>query len=108
MVFAALEAGEFPPDAKSLWVAPLSFKNNLLKMLEREREKGPEGRVCIKANSMNNREVMQKLIECSKAGVQVELFIRGICCLRPGIPGMTDNISPANESLFFCLPLISI
>ena len=41
---------------------------------------------------MNNIDVMQKLIECSQAGVQVELFIRGICCLRPGIEAMTDNI----------------
>ena len=93
MVFAALEAGEFPPEANALWVAPLSFKSNLLKMLDREIEKGPDGKVCIKVNSLNNREIMQKLIDCSKAGVKVELFIRGICCLRPGIPGMTDNIT---------------
>jgi polyphosphate kinase len=42
---------------------------------------------------MNNPEIMEKLIECSQAGVQVELFIRGICCLRPGIPGKTENIT---------------
>ena len=42
---------------------------------------------------MNNPEIMEKLIECSQAGVQVELFIRGICCLRPGIPGKTENIA---------------
>ena len=92
MVFAALEAGEFPPESKALWVAPLSFKKNLIRMMDREIAKGSKGRICIKVNSLNNREVMQKLIECSKAGVKVELFIRGICCLRPGIPGMTDNI----------------
>jgi polyphosphate kinase len=49
--------------------------------------------VAIKCNAMNNPEIMEKLIECSQAGVQVELFIRGICCLRPGIPGKTDNIT---------------
>jgi len=62
-------------------------------MMDREIEKGPDGKICFKVNSLNNREVMKKLIECSKAGVKVELFIRGICCLRPGIPGMTDNIT---------------
>jgi polyphosphate kinase len=42
---------------------------------------------------MNNPDIMEKLIECSKAGVRVELFIRGICCLLPGIPGLTENIT---------------
>ena len=49
--------------------------------------------MAIKANAINNLEVMEKLIECSQAGVKVELFIRGICSLRPGVEGMTDNIS---------------
>ena len=62
-------------------------------MLDREIEKGENGRVAIKINSLNNREVMEKLIECSQAGVKVELFIRGICSLRPGVPGLTDNIT---------------
>ena len=47
----------------------------------------------MKVNAMNNIEVMEKLIECSQAGVKIELFIRGICCLRPGVPGKTDNIT---------------
>ena len=91
--FAALENGEIPPEAQALWIAPLSFKPRVLEMLDREIEKGENGRVAIKINSLNNREVMEKLIECSRAGVKVELFIRGICSLRPGIPGMTDNIT---------------
>ena len=90
--FAALEKGEIPPEAHTMWIAPLSFKPRLLEMLDREMEKGENGRVAIKANAINNREVMEKLIECSQAGVKIELFIRGICSLRPGIPGMTDNI----------------
>ena len=91
--FAALELGEIPPEAHSLWIAPLSFKSRVIEMLDREIAKGAEGRVAIKVNSLNNREVMEKLIECSQAGVRVELFIRGICSLRPGVPGLTDNIS---------------
>ena len=79
--FAALLDGEVPPEAKYLWIAPNSFT------------KGSAGRVAIKVNALNNRDVMEKLIECSKAGVKIELFIRGICCLRPGIAGMTENIT---------------
>ena len=91
--FAALENGEFPPEMRALWVAPLSFKPRVLEMLDREIAKGEDGRVAIKVNALNNREIMEKLIECSQAGVRVELFIRGICSLRPGVPGLTDNIT---------------
>ena len=90
--FVALEARQVPPEASSLWIAPKSFKTRLIDILDREIQKGPDGKVCIKVNSMNNTDIMEKLIECSKAGVQVELFIRGICCLKPGIPGLTENI----------------
>ena len=91
--FKALSEGEIPPEAKELWIAPLSFKSRVLEMLDRELEKGENGRVAIKVNALNSREVMEKLIECSQAGVKVELFIRGICSLRPGIPGLTENIT---------------
>ena len=91
--FQALLQGELPPEAHALWVAPLSFKSRVMEYLDREIAKGPRGRVSIKCNAMNNPEIMEKLIECSQAGVKVELFIRGICCLRPGIPGKTENIT---------------
>lgn len=91
--FAALAAGEIPPMAKELWIAPLSFKSRVLEMLDRELEKGENGRVAIKVNALNSREVMEKLIECSRAGVRVELFIRGVCSLRPGMKGLSKNIT---------------
>jgi polyphosphate kinase len=91
--FAALSAGLLPETAQTLWIAPLHFRDRVLELLERERGKGREGRVAIKVNSMNDPEIMRELIRCSQAGVRVELFIRGICCLRPGIPGQTENIS---------------
>ncbi len=91
--FAALISGELPPEAKSLWIAPCSFKSRVIEMLDHEIAKGENGRVAIKVNSLNNVDIMEKLIECSQAGVKVELFIRGICCLRPGVPGMTENIT---------------
>ena len=91
--FAALENGEIPPEMHHLWIAPLSFKSRVLELLDREIEKGDRGRVAIKVNALNNLDLMEKLIECSQAGVKVELFIRGICSLRPGVPGFTDNIT---------------
>ena len=93
MAFAALQRGELPPEAHTLWIAPLSFKSRVLALLDREIARGSAGRVAIKVNSLNNVDIMEKLIECSQAGVRVELFIRGICCLRPGIPGQTENIT---------------
>ena len=92
-VFDALNNGEIPPEMHHLWIAPQSFKPRVIEMLDREIEKGGDGRVAIKVNALNNREIMDKLIECSQAGVRVELFIRGICSLRPGVPGFTDNIT---------------
>ena len=91
--FTALVNGELPPEAHSLWIAPLSFKSRVMEFLDREIAKGPEGHVAIKVNAVNDLDVMQKLIECSQAGVKVELFVRGICCLRPGVPGQTDNVT---------------
>ena len=91
--FAALAEGALPPETQALWVAPLSFQSRVMELLDRELQKGSAGRVAIKVNSMNSLAVMEKLIACSQAGVRVELFIRGICCLRPGIPGKTENIT---------------
>lgn len=91
--FNALLQSELPPEAHYLWIAPNSFKSRVLEFLDREKAKGENGRVAIKINALNNLDVMEKLIECSQAGVRIELFIRGICCLRPGIEGMTENIT---------------
>ena len=92
--FAALLNGEIPPPGGgALWVAPLGFKSRILEYLDREIAKGPAGRVAMKVNAINNPDVMEKLVEASQAGVKVELFCRGICCLRPGIPGQTENIT---------------
>ena len=91
--FAALAEGRLPPEAYCLWIAPLSFKSRVLELMDRELAKGSEGRIAFKVNALNSPDIMEKLIECSQAGVKVELFIRGICCLRPGVPGQTENIT---------------
>ena len=90
--FEALALGQLPPRGEKLITAPKGFKPLLLELLDAEIAKGSEGFVAIKVNSLNDLDVMNKLIDCSRAGVPVELFIRGICCLLPGIPGLTDRI----------------
>jgi polyphosphate kinase len=92
-IFQALGMGDIPPKTEHLLMAPLCFKSWVLEYLDREKEKGEKGRVHFKVNSLNNVDVMNKLIECSKAGVKIELDIRGICCLRPGVKGLTENIT---------------
>ena len=91
--FAALMEGEVPPETRYLWIAPLSFKSRVMALMDEEIAKGERGQISIKINALNNSDVMEKLIECSQAGVKVELFIRGICSLRPGVSGFTDNIT---------------
>ena len=91
--FEALALGQAPGAAEALWVAPNSYRSRVLEFIEAERQKGEAGRIAIKVNSMNDLAVMRALIAASQAGVKIELFIRGICCLRPGIPGFTDNVT---------------
>jgi len=92
-IFEALESGCAPQRTECLMAAPYGYKQRVIELLEGECEKGTKGYVFIKVNSMNDIDVMQELVKCSKAGVTVELCIRGICCLLPGIPGETDHIS---------------
>ena len=77
---------------QTLWVAPVGIKANLIRLIEEETAKGGEGYICIKANALTERRVIDKLMAASCAGVQIQLILRGICCLRPGIPGKTENI----------------
>jgi len=69
------------------------MKNRLIAMIDEEIEKGDQGRIIIKANSVTERELIDKLSEASCAGVKVDLIIRGICCIVPGVPGKTENIA---------------
>lgn len=94
-IFNALCVGETVNEMRSLWAAPNCFLDRVLEGIQQEidfQRAGGEGLIVIKVNSLNDMQVMEKLIEASQAGVRVELFVRGICCLRPGIPGYTDRI----------------
>lgn len=94
-VFQALCMGEVVDSTKSLWVAPNCFEPNVIKYIDEQIEacrSGKEGYVFIKVNSLNDMEIMEKLIEASQAGVKIEMVIRGICCLCPGVEGYSGNI----------------
>ena len=95
-IFAALCKSEIPERLEHLWVAPFGFKPRLLELIREETEyaqQGEAGIIEIKVNSLNDLEVMQALIEASRAGVRILLIVRGLCCLRPGIPGSTENVT---------------
>ena len=77
---------------QELLVSPYGIKEQLYTLIDQEMEKGTEGYICIKANSVTERGIIDKLRAASQAGVQVELIIRGICCLLPGVEGETERI----------------
>ena len=76
-----------------LLVAPETLKSGLVECMDREIAKGEDGYMLAKMNSLTDKVIIDKLREASCAGVKVELIIRGICCILPGIPGKTENIS---------------
>ena len=76
-----------------LFVAPTSLKNNILALMDEQIAKGKDGYILLKFNSLTDIDVIGKLREASCAGVTVEMIVRGICCLLPGVPGHTENIT---------------
>ena len=90
--FQNILIGVFSDEYEKLFVAPNAMKTRLIALIDREIAKGTAGRIIIKANSITERDLIDKLSEASCAGVQIDLIIRGICCLVPGISGKTENI----------------
>lgn len=78
---------------KNLIVSPTSLKQKILVLMDEEIQKGAEGRIVMKMNSVTDVDFIRKVAEASKAGVKVDLIVRGICCILPGIPGETENLS---------------
>lgn len=94
--FTKLCMEEFIDNTVSLLVAPKCLKREVLQMMNDEInhvKNGEPGYVGIKINSLTDKDIIDKLVECSQAGVKVEMVIRGICCLVPGIDGYTNNIT---------------
>ena len=77
---------------RRLCVSPFGIKSMLLEQIDRQIALGKNGYICIKANSVTEREVIDKLAEASRAGVEIQLIIRGICCILPDVPGETEHI----------------
>ncbi len=80
---------------RKLLVAPITLRQRMLEMIEREIEhcnQGGSGRIVAKMNSLVDQPVMQSLYRASQAGVKIDLIVRGICCLRPGLEGLSENI----------------
>ena len=95
MVFQALAKGETVESSRQLLVAPRCLQNRVLELIDREADfarRGQRAYIGVKINSLTDKAIIDRLIEASRAGVQIDLIVRGICCLLPGIPGLTDHI----------------
>lgn len=90
--FNDMQMGDLNGEYKKLLVAPHTLKPKLLELMDEEIKKGKDGRIFFKCNSLTDKEFILKLSEASQHSVDVKLLIRGICCLVPGIKGLTDNI----------------
>ncbi len=94
-VFQALSKGEVVEHTRHLLVAPKCLQNKVLDMLDEEiahARNGEEAYAGFKLNSLTDKKIIDKLIEASEAGVKIDMIIRGICCLIPGVEGKTENI----------------
>ena len=76
-----------------LIVSPTSLKQKVLLLMDEEIRKGEQGRILMKMNSVTDMDFIRKVSEASNAGVKIDLIVRGICCILPGIPGRTENLS---------------
>ena len=94
-VFQALAMGETVEDMEHLLVAPRCLHNKVLAMIDEEikhAKAGEQAYIGLKMNSLTDKRIMNKLVEASCAGVHIDMVIRGICCLIPGVKGQTENI----------------
>ena len=95
-VFQSLLLGETVEETRHLLVAPNCLQNKVLAMIDEEIVKakaGGTGYIGFKINSLTDKAIIRKIIEASQAGVKVELIVRGICCLKPGVEGFTDHVT---------------
>ena len=94
-VFQALAKGEVVEDMEHLLVAPKCLQSNVIEKIEEQIQKQKNGETAyigLKMNSLTDKRIIDKLIDASKAGVKIDMIVRGICCLIPGVEGETENI----------------
>lgn len=92
VVFNALMVGNTVESTNKLLVAPKGLKSRIVEFIDNEITYGAEGYIGIKINSLTDRDIIEKLAEASRAGVKIEIVVRGICCLVAGVEGSTENI----------------
>ena len=93
LFFQNMSIGNLDGIYRHLIVSPTSLKPKVLQLMDEEIKKGPRGRVIMKMNSLTDVDFIAKVAEASRAGVKVDLIVRGICCILPGVPGYTDNLT---------------
>mgnify|MGYP004637960281 FL=1 len=92
VVFNALAVGNTVESTNKLLVAPKGLKSRIVELIDNEITYKNNGYIGIKMNSLTDKDIIEKLAEASRAGVKIELVVRGICCLIAGVPGDTENI----------------
>ena len=90
--FKNMSIGNLDGTYEHLIVAPTSLKQKALYLIDEEIRKGSGGRIIMKMNSLTDVDYISKICEASRAGVRVDLIVRGICCILPGVPGYTENV----------------
>lgn len=90
--FKNMSIGNIDGTYRRLIVSPTSLKQSVLRMMDEEIAKGSEGRIVMKMNSVTDTDFIEKVSQASRAGVKVDLIVRGICCILPGVPGYTENL----------------
>ncbi len=90
--FKNMSIGNLDGTYEHLIVAPTSLKQKVLYLIDEEIRKGSGGRIIMKMNSLTDVDYISKICEASRAGVRVDLIVRGICCILPGVPGYTENV----------------
>ena len=94
-IFNFLSGNDQEPEFQYLLVAPFTLRERLVELIDREidhAQNGRRGAITLKLNSLEDRKMIDKLYEASQAGVKIRLIVRGICCLRPGVPELSENI----------------
>jgi len=93
--FNVITGHSLPSDYRNLITAPRQMRNRIIEMIRQEAENAQNGLpcgICIKINSLEDRAVIEELYKASQAGVKIDLIVRGICCIRPGRKGLSENI----------------
>lgn len=93
LFFQNMSIGNLEGEYEKLIVSPHSLKRSVLRLMDEEIAKGKNGRIVMKMNSVTDTDFIEKVSEASKAGVKVDLIVRGICCILPKVPGETENVS---------------